>query len=348
MSDEEAILKFLRIGFTKYEARVYYALLKHGALTSTELIKIAGIPQARLYDIIEKLVSKGLVKVSKGRPTRYSLIEPGIALKNYVEQEMLGKIKIVDEILKSVEKSPHVVEEDYVWSVSGIHGITALIRDFIEKTEDELLITTYTDFAEKVLLKNLEKIEKKEVSVCVILYDKNEKIIESLVLYDEVRLKPTQGPIMILRDLSNGLIIPRTYKQRPIAYVIEDAEILSPIINYFFSLRETSSPIVYRLGVDISRRRFRNLLRAIEMIQKMQENGMEVEVEVEGRWLSSGEVGVIKGKPISATRDKYREITSLIIERDGARILVGGRGAIYEDFEAFKITVYRPPQPGHG
>lgn len=342
MEDEEAISRLLRLGFTKYEARVYYALLKHGALTSTELIKLSGIPQARLYDIIERLTSKGLVRTSKGRPARYSVIEPEVALRNYVEQEMLDKAKLVDELLRRVERGVPRVEENHIWSVSGVRGVKAAVRELVEGAEDELLVATYADFAGEALLRSLERIRGSGASTCIILYDKDDAIVEKLISYDEVRFKPTRGPIMILADLTKGLVIPRTYRERPAAYIIEDVEILSLIVNYFFNLKDTSSPVVYRLGTEIESRRFRSLIRAIEMIQRMWENRVEVEIEAEGRWVSSGEAGTIRGKPISATRDKYREITSLVVERDGARILIGGRGAVYEDFEALRITVYRP------
>jgi len=339
VDEEEVILKLLMFGFTKYEAKVYYALLKHGSLTSTELLKIARIPQARLYDVIERLVSKGLVKVSRSRPAKYSIINPELALKSYIEQEMVAKAKIAEDIVRSVERSGEVVEDSYIWTVSGVHSITVVIRDLVESAEDELLIATYTHLMEK-MMKSLEGVKDKEISTCVILYDKDGKIAENLAFFDEVRFKPTLGPTIILKDLLKGLLIPRSYRQRPVAYIIEDLEILSPIINYFFYLKETSSPIIYRLGEDVRRRRFRSLIRAIEMIQRMQENGIEVGVEIEGRWRTSGEPGKIVGKPINAIRDKYREITSLIVEQNGSRILVGGRGATYEDFEALRITVY--------
>ncbi|MEM1773457.1 MAG: helix-turn-helix domain-containing protein, partial [Desulfurococcaceae archaeon] len=85
MSGEELITKLSLLGFTNYEARVYIALLKHGSLTSTEIIKVAKIPQARLYDVMEKLVSKGLVKYSKTRPVRYSLVDPSLALRKLID-----------------------------------------------------------------------------------------------------------------------------------------------------------------------------------------------------------------------------------------------------------------------
>ncbi|MEM1638845.1 MAG: TrmB family transcriptional regulator sugar-binding domain-containing protein [Desulfurococcaceae archaeon] len=340
MSGEELITKLSLLGFTNYEARVYIALLKHGSLTSTEIIKVAKIPQARLYDVMEKLVSKGLVKYSKTRPVRYSLVDPSLALRKLIDLEIAEKSKVVEELLKNIPReSIKMPDQSYVWMVSGLNGVMATVEDFINKTRDELLVATYSNLVENFVDK-FKLLKDMNISTCIILYDKYEHIIENFVYFDEVRYKPTYGPIIILSDLNKGVLIPRMFKENPLAYIIEDPEILTPISGYYFYLRDTSNRLLYRLGVDVKRRSFRNLIRAIEMINELQARGYKVLIEVEGVWVSSRKRDVIKGKPIDVVRDKLREITTLIIEGEGgSRISIGGLGATFEDFEAHRITV---------
>lgn len=337
MSSEELLQKLRQLGFTTYEAKVYLALLKYGSLTSTEIVKIAKIPQARFYDIIEKLVSKGLVKFSKSRPMKYSIIDPARALQSLIQKEAEDKFKLVEDFLKSIAGiQRREIDEHYVWVVSSLSGVKSVVEDMVEKSKDEVLVATYSN-----LVKEFVKKLKGDVSACLIIYDKYEDVIDDLLTIDEVWFKPTLGPTIIVSDLERGVLIPRTQRENPIAYLFEDPDLLVPVIGYYFYLRESSNRLIYRLGDTVKKRSFRSLLRAIEMINSMKLRGLNVFVEIEGLWTKSGKKDFLRGKPIDIIRDKLREITSLIIElSDGSRISVGGVGAVFEDFEARRITVF--------
>jgi sugar-specific transcriptional regulator TrmB len=63
--EEEKIIEFLKIsGLNLYESKIYFALLKYGKVSRSEIYKIADIPQSRMYDILVSLSSKGLIKQS--------------------------------------------------------------------------------------------------------------------------------------------------------------------------------------------------------------------------------------------------------------------------------------------
>jgi sugar-specific transcriptional regulator TrmB len=335
--EEELIQKLRRLGFTTYEARVYLTLLKYGSLTSTEIVKLAKIPQARFYDTIERLASKGLVKFSKSRPTKYSIVDPARALRSLTQKEIEEKFKLIEDFLKSIAGIPRrEMDERYVWVMSGLSGITSTIEDVIENAKDEILIATYS-----YIVKDIVRKIRDSISTCLIIYDKYEDIVDNLEVFDEVWFKPTLGPTIIISDLTRGVLIPRTQRENPIAYLLEDPEILVPIIGYYFYLRETSNKLIYRLGDVVKKRTFRSLLRAVEMINNMREKKLKIFIEVDGVWVKSKKQDSLRGNPINIIRDKLREITTMILERDdGSRVTVGGIGAIYEDFEAHRITVY--------
>ena len=63
--EEEKIIEFLKIsGLNLYESKIYFALIKYGKVSRSEIYKIADIPQSRMYDILVSLSSKGLIKQS--------------------------------------------------------------------------------------------------------------------------------------------------------------------------------------------------------------------------------------------------------------------------------------------
>jgi hypothetical protein len=79
-----AIELLQQIGLNKYEAEAYYTLLADGPLTGYELGKRSQVPLSRSYEILERLVQKGLALVQPGDPPRYSAGEP---------QQFLGQVR---------------------------------------------------------------------------------------------------------------------------------------------------------------------------------------------------------------------------------------------------------------
>ena len=66
-------------GLTQNESLVYLSLLKIGKTTTSKIVKEANISGGKIYETLEKLIQKGLVK---------SIIENGI--KNFSKYNLLG------------------------------------------------------------------------------------------------------------------------------------------------------------------------------------------------------------------------------------------------------------------
>src|SRR5688572_23658987 len=64
------------VGLNKYEAEAYAAMLRHGPLTGYELGKRSEVPLSRSYEVLERLVGKGLALVQPGDPPRYAAEAP--------------------------------------------------------------------------------------------------------------------------------------------------------------------------------------------------------------------------------------------------------------------------------
>ena len=54
-----------KIGLTEGEIKIYDALLELGETTRTRLAKKSGISPSKIYDVINRLVEKGIVSVVK-------------------------------------------------------------------------------------------------------------------------------------------------------------------------------------------------------------------------------------------------------------------------------------------
>jgi len=73
----ESVIDALRsLGLTKYEARVYIALLGVAGATATEIHEISDVPRASVYSVLDRLIEKNLVTISHTTPKRFAAIPP--------------------------------------------------------------------------------------------------------------------------------------------------------------------------------------------------------------------------------------------------------------------------------
>ena len=61
-------------GLSEYEAKALLALLSRGTLTAKDISKFANIPRTSVYDVMNSLISKGLVEAF-GKPLRFKALK---------------------------------------------------------------------------------------------------------------------------------------------------------------------------------------------------------------------------------------------------------------------------------
>lgn len=82
-----------KLGFNEYEAKSYVALVKLGPATAYQVSKASGIPRARIYDVLNTLVEKGIVlKEEINDAARYS---PSLLKFFFKKHNQNGKIPMM-------------------------------------------------------------------------------------------------------------------------------------------------------------------------------------------------------------------------------------------------------------
>ena len=82
-SDPEQV--FEHIDLSEYERTALKGLLTHGRSTAPNLVEATGIPNARIYTVLEELAERGFVKVIPGRPKEFQPKPPEEILERAVE-----------------------------------------------------------------------------------------------------------------------------------------------------------------------------------------------------------------------------------------------------------------------
>lgn len=94
---EEFIVKLVKLGLSELEARVYISLLQKNNFSATEIASITNINRTQTYDILSKLVKKGLCTEIRGNKKKYIAVDPEKVL-SALEKELEKKKKIASEL----------------------------------------------------------------------------------------------------------------------------------------------------------------------------------------------------------------------------------------------------------
>ncbi len=89
------------IGLTSSEIKVYLALLELGSTTKGPLVKKAGITSSKVYEVVDKLIEKGLASYVTKNNVRFFGAAPPSRIRDYL-QEKEAKIKEQEETLASL------------------------------------------------------------------------------------------------------------------------------------------------------------------------------------------------------------------------------------------------------
>ena len=106
------VQRFLDLGVTEREAKVYIELLSKKQFTSSELQKSAGIPRTKIYEVLLKMINRGICNERRlGKVKYYEAVEPKKAFqkvledyKNNYQYELEKKNKIADDLAKTFHR----------------------------------------------------------------------------------------------------------------------------------------------------------------------------------------------------------------------------------------------------
>jgi sugar-specific transcriptional regulator TrmB len=161
----ELLPDLLALGFSEYEARAYLALYRLQPATAYEVSKLAGLPKANAYSVLESLAKKEAAQPISENPVRYVAVAPTVLFERIALATSKRCAKLVEAIPTVAQSS----DRGYVWSVTGEEAIAAKIEALIDGATSHIWIK----IAENNLLqyrKALQRAADRGVEILVILF----------------------------------------------------------------------------------------------------------------------------------------------------------------------------------
>src|SRR3989344_4529795 len=121
------------IGLTRSEIKVYLSLLEIGSTSKGPLVKKAGITSSKIYEVLDKLIKKGLVSFILKNNVKYFKAADPRRVKDYLEEKKknIEEQEInFDKILPLLEKKHLFLREETDAEIfMGWRGIETVFQD---------------------------------------------------------------------------------------------------------------------------------------------------------------------------------------------------------------------------
>lgn len=129
----------LNLGFSRYEAKVYLALIGQDPLNGSQLSRISGVPRANIYNVLATLQEKEMV-VQAGNG-RYAPLPPDELVKR-LEARHKADLEILEDTIASVRNK---TTYEYVWTITGYQQTLAKAGEMISSAREELYIRFFPE-----------------------------------------------------------------------------------------------------------------------------------------------------------------------------------------------------------
>ena len=158
----------MKIGFSKYEARAYISLLEDHPATAYETARSSGIPTSKIYEVLAKLLEKGVVmEIVENSKKRFIPLEPGEFVDTF-KHKMNTTLATLKSELAHIKKETNV---SYIWNVSHYSTLIEQGKRIISNTKSSLLLSTWKEELD-YLAGVLTLKEKQGVRIAVIHFGK--------------------------------------------------------------------------------------------------------------------------------------------------------------------------------
>ncbi len=156
----------MAVGFGEYEARTYAALLTLGQATGYQIAKESGVPRSAVYEVLTKLVTRGVVLTQAfADQVRYAPLPPDRFLSQ-MRREFDTSVETLADALTGLVVTTGT--PGTTWSLAGRRNILAYARQLVEQAAREVLLLVGDDDELDALRPVLEAAHARGCTVLVV------------------------------------------------------------------------------------------------------------------------------------------------------------------------------------
>lgn len=245
----ENLKEFIKLGFTKQEATLYFLIYKNGSIPARDLAFKLGVSPNSLYRSLEKLIQEKLILASEKWPKTYKAISPHYAIDLLVKNKIM-EIEEGKERLISLLPVPSNSDQTEIEIIGGSKELFDNYVNLSKRVKKEIFIISIgEEVPEEVLLANRDCLERGvKIYFIVHKYDQtnNDLLVRWKRMGVEVRYLQGQGFHLVIFDQNQSLLSasnPKNTEERTTIHIYSQA-ISKALSQYFNSIWEEAIPIL--------------------------------------------------------------------------------------------------------
>lgn len=235
-----------KIGLSDGEVKIYSAVLDIGATTINNIHERVGIDRRNIYDILNKLIERGLISYFDENGKRTFRVSNPEKLISYIEEKKSN----LDNIKKEIETIlPHVKEifnskkeENFAEIFKGPEGMKAVWDDILNYKECFWIGSGFyvpTKFPAFFKDWNIRRKKKKAKSYHLFRYEKGEEARKNLLGYEGIKILPkefSKNPVVTV--IYGEKVAQMMLGENIMVFVIQNKELAENYKYYYEYLRD--------------------------------------------------------------------------------------------------------------
>ena len=160
----------MALGFSNYEARAYCALLTRSPANGYQVAQESGIPRAKIYECLQRLVTIGAAIQVESRDDTARLFAPTDPkeLINSIEDGLSASLDRARDALDNFNDAPRMVE--VLWRITSRQELVDRGLKLSGKAENTLHVAIWPEEFEKLLPRLLDAAQR-GIKIALVLYD---------------------------------------------------------------------------------------------------------------------------------------------------------------------------------
>ena len=218
---ENYINILFEVGLSFSEAKVYLALLEKGISQVGEIVKLSGVPQQKIYYVLQKLLNRGLCSLIPGKVKKYKAENPSIGIGNFIDktQKQMDILQVmVTDLERQYQRGKK--ENNNLQRIEIIQNSTQIVEkvlSFEQSAKEEVLSFNRAPYA--MVNRNVEETKglKKGIKYRVIYeVDEVKRLVDLLAI--DMYIKAGEE-VKIVTELPLKMMI---FDSRILMFAIED------------------------------------------------------------------------------------------------------------------------------
>jgi len=238
----------LKIGLTEGECQVYLALAELGLTSTGKITKKANIASSKVYEVLQRLINKGLASFVIKNGVRYYSATPPERLIDFLEekkQEIENSQEEIKKIIPKINSLENKEEKNQTLVYLGIEGPKIVLQEILEAGKKGEVnygfgtdLDPYVQYIPYILERFVKEVKKNKIKTKLIFA----KGFKSPNISAEIRYLPEQY-LFPVRTMIYGNKVAIVDFTKPITtIIIEKKEIAESYKKHFELLWKLAKP----------------------------------------------------------------------------------------------------------